>query len=239
MPSGGSAGLAWTPSIPTVCSFRLRREARASSASYQYQSRPEFNTDYKALEMAIEKRMANRWSGRISYTLSKGRDVGAIWYDTDLREDYGLSSFDNRHALAAAANVDIWKGLSAGFIFRYYSGNPINETVGTDFNGDGDNNDRPIAGINDLTQAHSVAARQPGARDPQRDRRREAGAARRPVPVHLARAWPGGWVFLEVYNLTNETNFGNPTGNRNSSNFMIRTVAGDPRTVQLGLRYTF
>ena len=37
-------------------------------------------------------------------------------------------------------------------MFRTYSGYPINETVGTDVNGDGTNNDRPQKGVNDLTR---------------------------------------------------------------------------------------
>ncbi len=45
----------------------------------------ELNTDYNALELALEKRMAQRWSGRVSYTLARARDVGAITYDTNLR----------------------------------------------------------------------------------------------------------------------------------------------------------
>ena len=85
----------------------------------QYQSRSEFNTDYHALEMALEKRLSNRWSGRVSYTLARARDVGAIWYDTDLRADYGRTAFDNRHAIAMAGNADVWRGLGAGFVFRY------------------------------------------------------------------------------------------------------------------------
>ena len=46
-------------------------------------------------------------------------------------------------------------------------------------------------------------------------------------------------LFLELYNLTNQVNFGNPTGNRNSSNVMIPVTAGDMRTTQFGLRFTF
>ena len=34
-----------------------------------------FNTDYHALELGVVKRMANRWSGRVSYTLARARDV--------------------------------------------------------------------------------------------------------------------------------------------------------------------
>jgi hypothetical protein len=46
-------------------------------------------------------------------------------------------------------------------------------------------------------------------------------------------------LFLEVYNLTNHANFGNPTGARNSANFMKVIVADEPRTAQLGFRLLF
>jgi hypothetical protein len=45
--------------------------------------------------------------------------------------------------------------------------------------------------------------------------------------------------FLEVYNLTNHVNFGNPTGARNSVNFLNPIVADNPRTAQIGVRLTF
>ena len=40
-------------------------------------------------------------------------------------------------------------------VFRTYSGYPINETTGTDSNGDGTTNDRPIKGVNDLDAVRS------------------------------------------------------------------------------------
>jgi hypothetical protein len=46
-------------------------------------------------------------------------------------------------------------------------------------------------------------------------------------------------LFLEIYNLLNHVNFGNPTGARNSSLFLVPTVADNPRSAQLGLRLTF
>ena len=46
-------------------------------------------------------------------------------------------------------------------------------------------------------------------------------------------------LFLEVYNLLNRANFGNPTGARNSVNLMKTIVAGQGRTAQLGFRVTF
>ncbi|MGH2400526.1 MAG: TonB-dependent receptor domain-containing protein, partial [bacterium] len=126
----------------------------------QYQTRSEFNTDYDALEMGLQRRLANRWSGRLAYTLSRGRDVNGsttgggnivekrVNDDLNPRLDYGLGNTDNRHAFTSAANWDAWRGLGIGATFRYYSGNPVNETVGRDTNGDRDaaNFDRPVRG---------------------------------------------------------------------------------------------
>ena len=94
--------------------------------------------------------MSNRWSGRVSYTLSHCYDVASIIVDSNPRLDYGRCDRDNIHAFATSAYVDIGKGFGGGIVFRAYSGYPINETVGTDVNGDGTNNDRPMKGVNDI-----------------------------------------------------------------------------------------
>lgn len=197
------------------------------------------DTDFNSLELGLEKRMSNRWSGRVSYTFAHCNDVGAIIVDSDPRLDYGRCDRDNRHAFATSANIDIGKGFGAGFVFRAYSGYPINETVGSDANGDGTNNDRPTAGVNDLAlpivsplDSRGVAIRNgiDGEKKVILDGRfqyiRRIG--------HL-----DAGIFLEIYNLTNETNFGNPTGVRTSNQFLVRTVADNPRTAQIGFRITF
>ena len=45
--------------------------------------------------------------------------------------------------------------------------------------------------------------------------------------------------FWEIYNALNTINLANPTGNRNSSNFMVPVVSGRARQMQVGIRYTF
>jgi hypothetical protein len=181
----------------------------------------------------------------VSYTLARARDVGAITYDTNLRGDYGRTSFDNRHAFAMSANANVWRGLGAGFVFRYYSGYPINETIGSDSisfpgtNGDGDANDRPVQGLNDTTRPIQSPVDSTGRaiRNGIQGEKQMLLDGRFHYLWRVQRYETG--LFLELYNLTNHVNYGNPTGNRNSSNFMRRTVAGDPRTVQLGVRLTF
>ena len=101
----------------------------------EYQTLDAFNTDYQALELGVVKRMANRWSGRASYTLARARDVNvitgnanAIWdrrvnddygvtSGLNPRADYGLSNLANRHAFTTGGNWDVGRGLGVGATF--------------------------------------------------------------------------------------------------------------------------
>ena len=46
-------------------------------------------------------------------------------------------------------------------------------------------------------------------------------------------------IYWELYNATNRTNFGNPDNERNSDAFNTLFIGGSPRTMQLGLRFSF
>ena len=70
----------------------------------QYQTLDAFNTDYQGLELGVVKRMSSRWSGRASYSLSRGRDVNVITgnantiWDRRVNDDYGVTSGLNPRA---------------------------------------------------------------------------------------------------------------------------------------------
>jgi outer membrane receptor protein involved in Fe transport len=217
----------------------------------QFQTRPDFDSDYNALEIALEKRHADRWNGRVAYTLARARDVGStgggtaistkrVSDDLNPRSDYGRANFDNRHALAFSLFANPWRGLGAGLVFRYYSGYPINELVGLDVNGDRDNFDRPVAGVHDTT----MPIRSPLGASGRAIRNGIDGEDQMILDLrfqyvfNLPRRASLG-LFCEIYNATDRVNFGNPTGNRRSANFLVPVTAGDPRTMQLGIRYTF
>lgn len=210
----------------------------------QEQTRPEFNTDFNSLEVELEKRYADRWSGRVSYTFSHCNDVVAPLgvlgaSDTDPRLDYGRCDRDNRHAFASSASVQVWKGLGASMVFRRYTGYPINETTGVDTNGDGTNNDRPLTGRDDTATPirSAVDSRGVAVRNGLEGEKKLILDGRIQY-IWRVKTYQAG-LFLEVYNLTNHVNFGNPTGARNSANFLIPIVADDPRTAQVGFRLTF
>ena len=204
------------------------------------------DTKFDSLEVGLEKRHSNRWSGRVSYTLAHCYDVGSIIVDSDPRLDYGRCDRDNVHAFATSASVDLGKGFGGGIVFRAYSGYPINETVGSDVNGDGTNNDRPMKGVNDLANLPSglpgtilspVDSRGVAVRNGIEGEEQILLDGRVQYITRISRYQAG--LFLEVYNLLNRANFGNPTGARNSVNLMKTIVAGNGRTAQLGFRVTF
>lgn len=217
----------------------------------QFQTLEALNSDYNALELSLEKRYSNRWSARFAYTLARARQVGSsgggtsgvtkrVHDDLDPRRDYGRARFDNRHAAVASFNITPWRGFGAGAVFRYYSGYPINETVGSDVNADNDNFDRPIAGVNDRTMPIGSALDSKGMAivNGIDGENQMALDLRFQYSFTLPRQGDLG-LFLEIYNATDAVNFGNPTGNRRSSNFLVPVTADDPRTMQLGIRYSF
>jgi hypothetical protein len=214
----------------------------------QVQTDPVFDGDYKSLQFSFNKRMSHRWSGRMAYTLQQSHYVGIgnpdarrVWLDNDPGADYGRFVSDRRHVLATTATLNPWRSLSIATVISAISGAAINETVGTDVNGDGDNNDRPIKGINDLIIPI----------------RSETDAAGRAVINGLT--GPGSFLvdmsfrysiplkvgfdsldlFYDIFNLLNRENLVNPTGNRASSVFMVPTAAQFARQMQFGIRVRF
>ena len=235
-----------------------RIPASARGANFQrvleYTTSDVLNGGYRALEVSVDKRFAKRWSGRLSYTLSKAHDVNGstggggqfidkrVNDDLNPRLDYGLTNFDNRHALTAGSHWNVWRDFSVGSTFRYYSGNPVNETLGVDANRDRDgaNFDRPVKGRDDARlpiasplDANGMAIRNgiEGTNKLLLDLRLQY--------VHRFEGEKTMGFFWEIYNATNRTNFDNPVGNRNSADFLKSIVADEARSMQLGLRFTF
>ena len=242
------------PSVFDPDGTRIPAQARntAFQRVLEYRTDSVFRSDYDALEVSLDKRFSNRWSGRASYTLSRSRDVAAtsagnfgivnkrVNDDFNPRRDYGLATFDNRHAFTAGGNWNAWRDLGLGATYRYYSGNPVNEIVGTDVNRDRDTFDRPVKGRDDLTKpivskldANGTAVRNgiKGTDKMLLDLRLQY--------VHRISGERTAGVFWEIYNALNRVNYANPIGNRSSSDFLRSITADEARSMQIGLRYTF
>jgi hypothetical protein len=141
-----------------------------------------------------------------------------------------------------AGNWDPWRGLGLGATFTYYTGNPVNELVGDDVNNDLDTFDRPQLGRDDArmpilseldSRGYAVHNSMPGHQDFLALNLR----VQYEIPLMTQARRLG--LYWELYNVTNRNNFGNPFNERTSTQFNELTSVGAPRTMQLGLRYTF
>ena len=106
--------------------------------------------DYDALNLSLEKRYANNWSGRVSYSLSKsrrnGREPGrqnTYQFLTDLNLDEldGPVDVDRRHVLSINGRTEIPKtrGVTLSSTLRYMSGAPFtifDSNIDVDQNGE-------------------------------------------------------------------------------------------------------
>ncbi len=113
---------------------------------------------YEGGIIELKKRFSNNFTLIGNYTYSKAFDTSTDFNsdfgpedNTNLSAERGLSDFDQRHKLVAAAVIESpWKNaLLSGFtlspIVRYNSGHPFNLLAGADVNGDRHStNDRPI-----------------------------------------------------------------------------------------------
>ena len=227
-------------------------EARGTSYQrvLQVQSRPEFDGDYNSLQVAFVRRMANRWSGRVSYTLQKSNYVGLgnpdnrrVWLDNEIGADSGRFASDRRHVLASTATVNVWKKLNISAVLSLISGSAINETIGSDANADNDTaNDRPIRGVNDTvrpiqsevdSQGRAVINGLTGPESFLIDM-----SFRYQIPLGAGDK-RGIDLFYDIFNLLNRENFVNPSGNRASATFMVPTAAQFARQMQFGVRLRF
>ena len=212
---------------------------------------PDFNSQFDSLETTLVKRFSDGWSARAQYTLASAKNTVDTFgfnfernaHDRDPRRDFGRTSVDNRHAFAAGVNVNPWSTLTFGGMFRAYSGYPINETIGDDANDDGEDDDRPCAGVHDqdrpiLSALDSGGCAIKNGIDGQK-------LALLDLTVRYTVNLPGAGgaqsigFYFDVYNVLNKDNFGNPSGERLDDNFLVPVVAGRPREAQIGIRYTF
>jgi Carboxypeptidase regulatory-like domain len=211
---------------------------------------------YNALNLSLEKRYANNWSGRISYSLSTARgtayaqaDKNTYQFLTDLNLDEleGPTDADRRHILSINGRTEIPKtrGVTVSSTLRYMSGGPFtifDSNIDADRNGE--LNDPLPAGTysgtasNSMQNVESKGGRN-GAMGPdyfQIDVR--AGWRGRMAHGHALE------LFLDIFNITNRANWDNPSGDRRTaSTFLalrsLRGGSGFPRQANFGARYTF
>jgi hypothetical protein len=220
--------------------------------------------DYNALNLSLEKRYANNWSGRISYSLSKADGTGNDQADrnlfqagTNLNLDAwrGPSIVDRRHILSLGAQTEIPKtgGITLSSTARYMSGAPFtifDSSIDADRNGE----------LFDPVPAGTYSGTAP---DTLKDVKYAGGRNGAVGPDYFQADVRAGWrrkistakaleLFLDIYNITNRANFDNPTtagvpggstDRRLPATFLqltnLRGGGGFPRQAMMGARFVF
>ena len=220
--------------------------------------------DYNALNLSLEKRYANKWSGRISYSLSKADGTGNNQADKNLYQAQtnlnldawrGPSAADRRHILSLGAQTEIPKtgGVTLSSTMRYMSGAPFtifDSSIDADRNGE----------LVDPVPAGTYSGTAP---DSMKNVEYKGGRNGAIGPDYFQLDARAGWrrkvrsdraleLFLDIYNITNRANFDNPTApgvpgastdRRLPATFLVLTNlrggGGFPRQALMGARFVF
>ncbi len=212
-------------------------------------------TEYDGLSLQIEKRFSAFWSARAGYTIGYGRGNTTgiptavndfqVLGERNLDLNEGPTSLDRRHTLNLSGQVELpWmRGFTVSAVARFASGTPF--TV-HDSNVDADRNgvlvDPLPAGTYSGEGQNAITVENSGGRNG------AYGPGQRNFDLRFGyrvRGLGDGRslnLFLEAFNISNEPNFSNPTGDMRSGNFLVPTSlqgGGFPRQFQMGARFQF
>ena len=164
------------------------------------------NSWYTGLQVGIEKRLSQRHTYTVAYTLSSTErntedfnffPVDNRYYDLER----GPASNDARHRVSAAFSVQLPWDVQVGTLIAARSKLPYNVTTGADDNRDTQTNDRPAGvGRNDARGANLFQA----------DLRLTKGVRIGRMQLEL---------IGEVFNVTNQKNWTNFTGDQRAATF--------------------
>jgi Carboxypeptidase regulatory-like domain/TonB dependent receptor len=207
-----------------------------------------------SLSFQLEKRFSNSWGARGSYTFgnARGHTDGApdsinnfqVLDERNLDLNWGPLAVDRRHLVTLSGRLEVPRtgGVTVSAVHRFMSGRPINM-----FNSaiDADRNGRlfdPLpAGTYSGTGQNAITVENKGGRNGARGPTYSELDLRVGYRVRLGAARTLD-VFAETFNVTNEPNFNNPTGDMRSASFLsVGSLFGGgiPRQLQLGARLGF
>ena len=213
---------------------------------------------YNGLSLSLEKRYANNWSGRVSYSLSKvdgtandqaDRNQYQVGTNLNLDLQNGPGNVDRRHILSLGGQTEIPKsgGITLSSTFRYMTGAPFtvyDSSIDADRNGE-------------LVDPLPVGTYSGTALDSMKDLKNNGGRNGAIGPDYFQLDARAGWrhhirsrtleLFLDIYNITNRANFDNPVlanrDRRTPANFLVLTNlrggGGFPRQAMMGARFVF
>jgi hypothetical protein len=212
------------------------------------------SSSYDGLAVQLEKRFANNWSGRVSYSIgyARGNTSGLpaavndyqVLDDAQLDRNEGPTNFDRRHTLSLSGRLDLpaLRGVTLAATARMMSGSPFSVfDSSTDADQNGVLADLLPAGTYKGTGENAIEVESDGGRNGAYGPGLFQLDVRTGYRLRFATSRTLDF-FGEVFNLTNRANFNNPTGDRRSGNFLVPVSlrgGGFPRQIQFGVRLGF
>lgn len=211
---------------------------------------------YDALNLSLEKRYANHWSGRLSYSLSSSRgsaenqsdkNTYQVLDELNLDALWGPLSVHRRHILSLNGRVEIpkTKGATVSSTLRWMSGAPFtifDSSIDTDRNGE-------------LVDPLPAGTYSGTAVNAMKDVESKGGRNGAIGPDYFQVDVRAGWrarlgaertldLYLDIFNITDRVNWNNPSGDRRlAATFLqLRTLRGGsgfPRQANFGVRFAF
>ncbi|MBI2188787.1 MAG: TonB-dependent receptor [Acidobacteria bacterium] len=206
------------------------------------------------LSVQLEKRFSNFWGARASYSIgsARGHTDGSpdainnfqVLEERNLDLNWGPLAVDRKHLLTLSGRVEVpgTGGVTVSAVHRFMSGRPINMINSAV---DADRNGRlfdPLPpGTYRGTGQNAIEVKNKGGRNGAR------GPTYSELDLRVGYRLDLGGVrtldmFAEVFNVTDEPNFSNPTGDLRSGSFLrVGSLFGGgiPRQLQVGVRLGF
>jgi hypothetical protein len=210
---------------------------------------------YDGINLSFDKRMSNRWSGKASYSYGTGRgdSVGGtggannpfqVGAERNLQLLWGPLAGDRTHLVSFAGVVEVprTRGLKVSAVFRGMTGTPFTlSDSSVDVNMNGLTPDPLPAGTYSGTGTEAITVENKGGINGARGPGYKTFDMRAGYAIRLQNRRSLD-LFVESFNLTNEPNFTNPSGDRRLSSFLqlqSLTGGGFPRAIQVGARLGF
>jgi hypothetical protein len=213
------------------------------------------NTRYDGLNLQVDRRFSGFWSARASYTLgyARGNNGGAalasnnfqVLGEKNLDLNEGPLDTDRRHNLTLSGRIEVPRttGLTVSALFRFMSGRPF--TI-FDSNVDADRNgilaDPLPAGSYTGVGENAISVKSDGGRNGAYGPNYAQLDMRVGYRLRLANNRTLDF-FGEVFNVTDRSNYTNPSGDRRvPATFLVTNGlvgGGFPRQAQIGTRLGF
>ncbi len=205
---------------------------------------------YNAFTMSMKKRFAGKYQFQAFYTLSElktdddnERDSSGFrnTQPENLNADWADSENDIRHRFVASAVINLPVGFVFSTLLQANTGRPYSVLSGIDSNGDRNTNDYAVIDASNIGRAQAAGQDLAEGLQPRSSARQPSAFG---MDIRVSKLFDFGRpgrleALFEMFNVFNNANRLTTNQSIGSPNFGVLNIVGDPRQIQLGVRYSW